>query len=127
TNNWKTKFLSFGGRKQLVISVLQSLQLYWMAVFLFPSAVIHELEALCRDFLWAQGGSSRGKCKVAWSVVCRPVSCGGLGFRRISTWNRALLAKHLWDICTIRSSLWVAWVATFYVRQEPLWTLRALP
>ena len=26
--NWKSKFLSFGGRKQLIISVLQSLQLY---------------------------------------------------------------------------------------------------
>ncbi|KAJ9566932.1 hypothetical protein OSB04_002898 [Centaurea solstitialis] len=49
--NCKTKFLTFGGRKQLVLSVLQSLQLYWMVVFLFQSAVIHEIEALCRDFL----------------------------------------------------------------------------
>ncbi|KAJ9536543.1 hypothetical protein OSB04_un000295 [Centaurea solstitialis] len=68
-NNWKTKFLSFGGRKQLVSSVLQSLHLYWMAVFLFPSAVVYELEALCRDFLWAQGNSSKGKCKVAWDMT----------------------------------------------------------
>ncbi|KAJ9557115.1 hypothetical protein OSB04_011729 [Centaurea solstitialis] len=98
--NWKAKFLSFGGRKQLVVSVLQSLQLYWMAIFLFPSAVVHSLEALFRDFLWAHGNLSRGKCKVAWDLVCRPLKNGGLGFKRLATWNRALLVKHLWDIAT---------------------------
>ncbi|KAJ9546729.1 hypothetical protein OSB04_019272 [Centaurea solstitialis] len=125
--NWKTKFLSFGGRKQLVISVLQSLQLYWMAVFLFPSNVIHELEALCRDFLWAQGNSSRGKCKVAWDAVCKPLSCGGLGIKRLSVWNRALLAKHLWDICSCRDSLWVSWTTRIYVRQDSVWVIRPMP
>ncbi|KAJ9536699.1 hypothetical protein OSB04_un000084 [Centaurea solstitialis] len=126
-NNWKSKFLSFGGRKQLVISVLQSLQLYWMAVFLFPSSVIHELEALCRDFLWAQGNSSKGKCKVAWDSVCKPISCGGLGFKRLATWNRALLTKHVWDICANRNSLWVSWISLFCIRQDSIWTVRALP
>ncbi|KAJ9535204.1 hypothetical protein OSB04_un001715 [Centaurea solstitialis] len=126
-NNWKSKFLSFGGRKQLVISVLQSLQLYWMAVFLFPSTVVHELEALCRDFLWAQGNSSKGKCKVAWDVVCRPTSCGGLGIKRLAVWNRALLSKHLWDICSNRNSLWVSWISRFYVRQESFWAIRPNP
>ncbi|KAJ9536012.1 hypothetical protein OSB04_un000818 [Centaurea solstitialis] len=126
-NNWKSKFLSFGGRKQLVISVLQSLQLYWMAVFLFPSTVIHELEALCRDFLWAQGNSSRGKCKVAWDAVCKPISCGGLGLRRLAAWNRALLSKHLWDMCANRNSLWVMWISLFYVKQDSVWKVRALP
>ncbi|KAJ9541855.1 hypothetical protein OSB04_028361 [Centaurea solstitialis] len=29
---WKSKFLSFGGRKELVISVLQSMQLYWIMI-----------------------------------------------------------------------------------------------
>jgi len=36
--NWKAKFLSFGGRRHLIISVLQSLQLYWMAIYVFPSS-----------------------------------------------------------------------------------------
>ncbi|KAJ9565730.1 hypothetical protein OSB04_001696 [Centaurea solstitialis] len=49
--NWKSKFLSLGGRKQLVVSVLQSLQLYWMAIFIIPSGVVHEIEKLFRDFI----------------------------------------------------------------------------
>ncbi|KAJ9536550.1 hypothetical protein OSB04_un000302 [Centaurea solstitialis] len=122
--NWKCKFLSFGGRKQLISSVLQSLQLYWMGVFLFPSGVLHDLERLCRDFLWTQGDPSRGRCKVAWSLVCRPLNCGGLGFRRFSTWNRALITKNLWSIITNRRCLWVDWVRGFSLRFHEFWTAR---
>ena len=122
--NWKSKFLSFGGRKQLIISVLQSLQLYWMAIFLFPSAVIHELEAVCRDFLWAQGDSSKGKCRIAWDSVCRPSMSGGLGIKRLSVWNRALISKHIWDLITHRNSLWVTWISRQYLHSTSLWNIR---
>lgn len=105
--NWKTKFLSFGGRRQLIISVLQ---LYWMAIFLIPSGVIHEIESLFRDFLLSQGENSRGRCRLAWEDVCRPLSCGGLGFKRLAVWNRSLLAKHIWDILRRRNTLRVKWV-----------------
>ncbi|KAJ9536675.1 LOW QUALITY PROTEIN: hypothetical protein OSB04_un000148 [Centaurea solstitialis] len=127
--NWKMKALSFGGRRQLVISVLQSLQLYWMAIFVFPSSVIHELEVALRSFLWAQGDAVQGKCRIAWSVVCQPRECGGLGFKDLTTWNRALIAKNLWDIIVVRPTLWVSWVrnllnhANFWiVRKSNTWS-----
>ncbi|KAJ9536545.1 hypothetical protein OSB04_un000297 [Centaurea solstitialis] len=112
-HDWKSKFLSFGGRKQLVISVLQSMQLYWMMVYVIPSGVIHELEGMFRKFLWAQGDSSKGKCKIAWDAVCKPIQCGGLGFRRLTVWNHAIITKHIWDILIRRNSLWVAWTCFF--------------
>ncbi|KAJ9536672.1 hypothetical protein OSB04_un000145 [Centaurea solstitialis] len=122
--NWKSKFLSFGGRKQLITSVLQSFQLYWMSVFLFPSVVIHELEACFRDFLWAQGDSSKGKCKVAWALVCRPMDCGGLGFKRLSVWNRALISRNLWALANNHHSLWVNWILSFALRGVNLWSAK---
>ena len=69
--------------------------------------VIHEVESCFRDFLWAVGDASKGKCKVAWSLVCRPCENGGLGFKRLVVWNRALIAKNLWAIISSRDSLWV--------------------
>ncbi|KAJ9536622.1 hypothetical protein OSB04_un000171 [Centaurea solstitialis] len=126
-HNWKTKFLSFGGRKQLVTSVLQSMQLYWMSIYVLPSSVVHELEACFRDFLWAQGDSSKGKCKVSWVAVCRPISNGGLGFKRIGAWNRAFIAKHIWDLLTRRNSLWVNWIRRYYIRQQSFWLLKPKP
>ena len=57
-------------------------------MFIFPSAVVHELESLFRDFLWAQGGNSKARCRIAWSSVCEPKDCGGLGF---SDFQRGIL------------------------------------
>ncbi|KAJ9536620.1 hypothetical protein OSB04_un000169 [Centaurea solstitialis] len=127
-DNWKNKFLSFGGRKQLITSVLQSLSLYWMSIFILPSGVIHELEALFRRFLWTQGGDDRGKCKLAWADVCKPIYSGGLGFKRLALWNRALVSKHLWDIITRRESVWVDWLwamrfsgSIWEIKPKPPW------
>ncbi|KAJ9535163.1 hypothetical protein OSB04_un001758 [Centaurea solstitialis] len=122
--NWKSKFLSFGGRKQLIMSVLQSFQLYWMAVFVFPSVVIHDIEACFRDFLWAQGDSSKGKCKVAWALVCRPLDCGGLGFKRLSVWNRAIISRNIWALATNQRSLWANWIKTYVFRGAHLWSAK---
>ncbi|KAJ9556845.1 hypothetical protein OSB04_011459 [Centaurea solstitialis] len=126
-HDWKSKSLSFGGRKQLIVSVLQSMQLYWMTVFTLPSGVVHELESCFRDFLWAQGASSKGKCKIAWETVCKPVASGGLGFKRIGIWNRAFLANHIWDIITRRNSLWVNWIWRFCIGTHSFWEIRPNP
>ncbi|KAJ9536532.1 hypothetical protein OSB04_un000284 [Centaurea solstitialis] len=123
-HNWKAKFLSFGGRKQLIVSVLQSMQLYWMSIYVLPSGVVHELESCFRDFLWTQGSSSKGKCKIAWNVVCRPINSGGLGFKRLALWNRAFLAKHVWDILCRRNSLWVNWIWRYCIRNHSFWDIR---
>ncbi|KAJ9536430.1 hypothetical protein OSB04_un000388 [Centaurea solstitialis] len=122
--NWKMKALSFGGRRQLVISVLQSLQLYWMAVFVFPSSVLHELEGIFRSFLWSQGETVQGKCRIAWNVLCCPRECGGLGFKNLSIWNRALIAKNMWDILTSRPTLWVSWVRSLNINSSNFWIIR---
>ncbi|KAJ9536472.1 hypothetical protein OSB04_un000353 [Centaurea solstitialis] len=124
-SNWKSKHLSFGGRKQLIISVLQSLQLYWMAVFVFPSAVIQEIESLLRAFLWTQGEVVNGRCRIAWDSVTKPKEHGGLGFKRLSSWNRALIARNLWDILSKRDTMWVRWVFDRYLGDGSFWTSRS--
>ncbi|KAJ9536410.1 hypothetical protein OSB04_un000423 [Centaurea solstitialis] len=126
-HDWKSKFLSFGGRKQLIVSVLQSMQLYWMMIYVLPSGIIHELESCFRDFLWAQGDSSKGRCKIAWETVCKPVSRGGLGFKRLGIWNRAFIAKHIWDLITRRNSLWVNWIWRYCIQQHSFWLLKPNP
>ena len=73
----------------------------------FLRLIIHDLETLFRDFLWAQGDVSRGKCRIAWDVVCKPLDNGGLGFKRLAIWNRALVTKHIWDVLSRRNTLWV--------------------
>ena len=42
--------------------------------------------------------TTRGGALVAWSMVCRPISQGGLGIRHIQHTNAALLAKRVLQV-----------------------------
>ncbi|KAJ9536707.1 hypothetical protein OSB04_un000092 [Centaurea solstitialis] len=81
-----------------------------MSVFLIPSSVIHTIEQLFRNFLWANSDSAKGKVRVAWEDVCKPKVAGGLGLKRMAVWNRALMTSHVWDVLRRKKSLWVSWI-----------------
>ncbi|GJU66676.1 putative reverse transcriptase domain, reverse transcriptase zinc-binding domain protein [Tanacetum coccineum] len=104
-NDWKNKVLSFAGRTQLIRSVLGSMHVYWVSVFILPSSLMHDLEQVIRGFLWCQGKMKRGKAKVAWEVVCLPKKEGGLGIQRLEVFNKALISSHIWSIITNKESL----------------------
>ncbi|GAV67829.1 LOW QUALITY PROTEIN: zf-RVT domain-containing protein, partial [Cephalotus follicularis] len=99
TNSWLSNSLSFGGRLQLLASVLFSIQVFWCSTFLLPVAVTKECDIILRSFLWHWVGSSKKGGKVAWSVVCSRKAEGGLGIKDTRSWNRAAIMKIGWDIC----------------------------
>jgi hypothetical protein len=79
------------------------------------------LMILQRDFLWGGIGEEFKYHLVNWLKVCTPISEGGLGFRKLLMFNRALLGKWLWRFVIERdawrrvavdfkfSSLWGGW------------------
>ncbi|KAJ0599776.1 putative RNA-directed DNA polymerase [Helianthus annuus] len=123
--NWRNKLLSFASRLQLIISVLSSMHIYWLSVFILPTRIIQELEARMRNFLWSQESSfTKGKSKVSWKTVCTPKYEGGLGIRRIGDMNKALISSHIWSIVSKRDSLWVAWVHSYRVKGKSFWVCK---
>nr|XP_043625583.1 uncharacterized protein LOC122597008 [Erigeron canadensis] len=90
-------------------------------IFALPSRVIHEIEQMMRNFLWSQGSVKRGASKVAWEDVCLPKEEGGLGIRRLATFNTALLSAHIWSIISLKESLWVRWIHTYELRGKSFW------
>ncbi|KAL2230785.1 UNVERIFIED_CONTAM: hypothetical protein Sindi_1672900 [Sesamum indicum] len=96
-NGWEGISLSYAGWVQIIKSVLFALSLYWASAFILPKKVINEIEKRLRIFLW-KGTTSSGYAKVAWKDVCRLTNEGGLGFKDISTLNRALMIKKLCDV-----------------------------
>ncbi|KAJ0931049.1 putative RNA-directed DNA polymerase [Helianthus annuus] len=119
--DWKAKSLSFAGCLQLIRSVLSAMHVYWSSVFILPKRIIHDLEDRMRRFLWAQGNNIMGKAKVKWSHVYLPKEEGGLGIRRISDMNNALMVAHIWSLLTHRESLWVKWVHSYLIRDRSFW------
>lgn len=110
-NSWKNKVLSYGGRIQLIMSVLSNIQIFWCSRFILPKNVLKKISKIFQNFLWQGNELSHKGAKVAWSFITKPKTKGGLGFKDLVVWNNALNFKHIWRIFTDRGkSLWVEWI-----------------
>ncbi|KAL2247987.1 UNVERIFIED_CONTAM: hypothetical protein Sindi_2651000 [Sesamum indicum] len=120
---WEGTTISYAGRVQIIKSVLISLSLYWASAFILPKKVINEIEKRLRAFLW-KGTTNSGYAKVAWKDICRPKEEGGLGFKDISTLNRALMTKKLCDVIRCdKTSIWVEWLYKGRLQHTSVWTI----
>ncbi|GKV31185.1 hypothetical protein SLEP1_g39903 [Rubroshorea leprosula] len=70
-STWKGRYLSLGGWITLINSMLSSLPVFWMSVYLIPKGTILSLDKIRRGFLW---GGATGEKKinwVKWEQVCK--------------------------------------------------------
>ena len=121
---WKRQYLSKGGRLTLIKSTLSSIPLYQMSVFCMPKSVARRIEKLQRDFLWggANGGSKIHL--VNWEAVCANKEKGGLGLRKITLLNKALLGKWIWRFACAKEELWKKVLEAKYGKEELGWRTR---
>ncbi|CAH9115366.1 unnamed protein product [Cuscuta europaea] len=113
---WNTKTLSYAGKLELIRSVIQGVQSFWLQVFPVPQTILDRIVSIFRIFLW--GGKYS---KVAWEDVCLPREEGGLGIHNAKNWNHALLARTLWDVHRKKDTLWVRWVNGIYLKGRSVW------
>lgn len=102
---WKRHYLLKGGRQTLIKSTLSSLAIYFMSLFVIPKRVAAKLEKIQRDFLWGGGELEKESHLVNWSIVCLEKHNGGLGFKNLSLFNKALLGKWFWRFVMERNLL----------------------
>nr|GEW72937.1 putative reverse transcriptase domain, reverse transcriptase zinc-binding domain protein [Tanacetum cinerariifolium] len=122
-HDWKNKSLSAAGRLQLIRSVIGFMHICWALVFILPSRILLEIEQLMRGFLWCQGHMRKGKAKVAWDVMCVPKKEGGLGIRKLDVFNKALMISHIWNLLSLKESLWVKWIHAYKIRGRSFWSI----
>lgn len=44
--------------------------------------------------------------------------------RNLEAWNKACIVKYLWNIHRKADSVWIAWVHTYKLRGQSLWTIQ---
>src|ERR1044071_6276986 len=88
-NAWAKKSISFAGRRELIASVLQGCEGFWLSILSSPSCLIESLVGICRGFLWRRP-------RVSWVNVCVPRKEGGLGLLNLGTWNKRFMMKLFW-------------------------------
>lgn len=111
-HSWTVRSLSMAGRLQLLSTVIAGITNFWSCVFILPQACVDEIDSLCSKFLWKGKTDGANAAKVAWAKVTTPKQEGGLGLRKISTWNLASVLKLIWILFFKQESIWSRWYTT---------------
>lgn len=104
-SGWQQNFFSCGGKEILIKAVAQAVPTYAMSVFKLPQGLCDDMQKEIAKFWW---GSSKEKKNIHWSRwenLCQAKIRGGLGFKDLSCFNQALVAKQGWRIIQNPGSL----------------------
>lgn len=104
---WKSGLLTHAGRVLLTKVTLSAIPVHFSIVCCLSAWAIQQIDKRRRAFLWAGSESvSGGKCKVAWTTVCRPTGLRGLGIVDLRFFGYALRLRWQWLGRTAPDSCW---------------------
>ena len=93
---WSSNWLSLGGRLTLIKVVLQSIPVYWFALFRVSVGVLNTIRRSFFNFLWRGAHLSWKFHLTNWRSLSLPFKWGGWGIKNLALFNIALCAKSLW-------------------------------
>lgn len=102
---WSSKLFSMSGRAVLIKSVIQAIPSYAMSCYRIPASICRRVEQICANFWWKGRDGNKGSHWLSWLHLYRPKCLGGMGFRNVVAFNKAMLAKQIWRVVKFPNSL----------------------
>jgi ribonuclease HI len=121
-NGWNDRPLSRAGKEVLLKSVAQAIPTYVMSCFRIPTSICENMRRPISNFWW---GAEDGKKKIhwrSWDWLSTPKYLGGMGFRDLSLFNQAMLAKQCWRLLVGPKSLCFRVLKGRYFPNEDFWS-----
>jgi hypothetical protein len=97
--------MSRAGKEVFLKAVIQAISTYVMSCFLLPRATCSSMRKSIADFWW---GIEEGRRKMhwrSWVWLSTPKGLGGMGFRDLVLFNKAMLGRQCWRLLTEPDSL----------------------
>ncbi|KAL9413382.1 hypothetical protein AB3S75_041953 [Citrus x aurantiifolia] len=116
-SSWKQKLFSSGGKEVLIKAVAQAVPAYAMSVFKIPMGLCNEIQQSIAGFWWSKRKEKRGIFWTKWESMSQSKTRGGMGFRDISSFNQALVAKQGWRLIQNPESLAARIMKARYFRE----------
>ena len=104
-SNWQRKLFSSGGKEVLIKAITQVTLAYAMSVFRIPIGVCADIQKEIARFWWETKKTHKDIHWLRWEGMCKSKEKGWMGFRELSSFNQALLAKQGWRIIQFPKSL----------------------
>nr|GEY24068.1 hypothetical protein [Tanacetum cinerariifolium] len=105
------------GRSMLLKTVLGSLGIYFLSMFVMPVGVAKQLESMRSHFFWGRNSHQRKMAWVSWDSVMASYSRGGLNIGCLVSFNLSLLLKWRWRFVHDDNMLWVRVIKHIYGQQ----------
>ncbi|XP_021833021.1 uncharacterized protein LOC110772850 [Prunus avium] len=104
-HGWAENFLTMAGKEVLLKAVALALPTYMMSCFLLSQGVCEDILRALASFWWGSQGTRKGLHWAKWKKLTQRKECGGLDFKDLFCFNRAMLAKIGWHLLSQLNSL----------------------
>ena len=91
---------------------------------MLPKKTLSRIGQIMRSFIWNGPGLHRGRAKVACTDLTCPQEEGGVGIKVLEEWNRASMAKYLWQLSHPNpTSSWALWARANLLQGQSFWDI----